>query len=148
LLGTREGLVVVPPATAVSVESGSATRIPWEQVETADWDRDEERLRVAEVGEFGQVRPVHEFGITEPGRLLQLVRERVTASVLLQRRVVVQGRRGLWVVARRSPHRDGEISWAYEYDVGVDPDDPVVRLAAERGLRDAAEEVGAAVDPI
>ena len=52
LLGTRDALVLVPgDAAAASV------RLPWEQVETADWDRDEERLRVAEVGEFG--RPAH-----------------------------------------------------------------------------------------
>ena len=65
-----------------------------ERVETADWDRDEERLRVAEVGEFGHVRPVHTFTVTDPGRLLQMVRERVTASVLVQRRVTVEGRTG------------------------------------------------------
>ena len=66
-------------------------RIAWEQVETADWNREEERLVVSEVGEFGQVRPVHELAITDPGRLLQMIRERVTASVLLQRRVTLPG---------------------------------------------------------
>ena len=70
---------------------------------------------------------MHEVRIADPGRLLQLVRERVTASVLLQRRVSLPGsRKGLMVVARRSPHRGGEISWAVEYDVGVDPADPAV----------------------
>ena len=64
-----------------------AGRLPWEQVETADWDRDEDRLRVAEVGEFGQPRPVaRAHRLAGPGWLLQLIRERVTASVLLQRR--------------------------------------------------------------
>ena len=138
LLGTRDALVLVP-----GDEAGVSVRLPWEQVETADWDRDEERLRVAEVGEFGRPRTVHEVTIADPGRLLQLVRERVTASVLLQRRIVLPGsRKGLMVVARRSPHRDGEISWAVEYDVGVDPADPVVVEAAEAALRGAREEVG------
>jgi hypothetical protein len=143
LFGTRDALVVIP-----ADPSGSVLRIRWQDVETADWDREEERLRVSEVGEFGQVRPVHEFSLADPGRLLPMVRERVTASVLLQRRVPVTGSTGLTVVARRSPQGDGGISWALEYDVGVDPDDPVVRLAAEQGLRDAADEVGAAPDPI
>ncbi|MEO5711844.1 MAG: hypothetical protein ABIQ59_18695, partial [Nocardioidaceae bacterium] len=125
LLGTRSGLVIV----GETVET-----LRWEQVETADWNRDEDRLRVSEVGEFGQPRPTHEFILADPGRLLQLIRERVTASVLLQRRVALpESRSGLTVVARRSPHRDGEVAWAVEYDVGVDPEDPAVREAAEAG---------------
>ncbi len=139
LLGTRSGLVVVPPPPL----SELVETIRWEQVETADWNRDEDRLRISEVGEFGQPRPTHEFTLADPGKLLQLIRERVTASVLLQRRVTLPGSRsGLTVVARRSPHRDGEIAWAVEYDVGVDPADPVVREAAEAGLRAAQDEIG------
>ena len=140
LLGTRTALVVV-------LDEGTV-RIPWEQVETADWDRDEELLRVAEVGEFGVERPVHVFTLSDPVRLLQMIRERVTASVVLQRRVVVSGRRGLSVVGRRAPRGDGEISWAYEFDRGVDPSDPAVRAAAEEGLRAAQAEVGSEGQPI
>jgi hypothetical protein len=134
LLGTRDALVIVEPADTI--------RIPWERVETADWDRDEERLRVAEVGEFGRPRPVHVFEVPEPGLLLQMVRERVTASVLLQRRVPVVGRTGLMVIARRPPQGSGEITWAFEFDAGVDPDDPAVEAAAAQGLRAAQEELG------
>jgi hypothetical protein len=140
LLGTREALVVV--------SAGGTVRIPWEQVETADWDRDDERLRVVEVGEFGIERPVHVFTLADPARLLQMIRERVTASVVLQRRVVVSGKRGLNVVGRRAPRGDGEISWACEFDLGVDPSDPTVRAAAEEGLRAAQAEVGTERRPI
>ena len=148
LLGTREALVVVAPLDKLGTRSAGTIRLPWEQVETADWDRDEDLLRVAEVGTFGVPRPVHHFTVPEPGLLLQLIRERVTASVLLQRRVVVSGTRGLMVVARRPPTGRGEITWAYEFDEGVDPDDPVVREAAVRGLRSAQEELGAGPQPI
>ena len=60
-------------------------------------------LRVSEVGAWGEPRPEHRFVIDEPGRLLELVRERVTASVVLQRHVPVDGRRGVRVIARRAP---------------------------------------------
>jgi hypothetical protein len=134
LLGTRDALVVVEPADTI--------RIPWERVETADWEREAERLRVAEVGEFGQVRPVHRFELPTPGDLLPMIRERVTASVLLQRRVTVSGKRGLKVIARRAPHGRGEITWAYELDAGIDPEDPDVQAAAALGLRAAQDELG------
>lgn len=136
LLGTRDSLVLAPAGET------SATRIPWEQVERADWDGDEGRLVLSEVGEYGVVRPRHAFPVSEPGLLLELVRERVTASVILQRRVPVDGNRGLVVVARRAPAGDGEIAWAYEFDAGVDPEDPGVMAVAEAALRAAQSEVG------
>jgi hypothetical protein len=96
------------------------------------------------VGDYGRPRPVHEFVIDHPGQLLAFVRERVTASVVLQRRVVVRDRRGLTVVARRAPRGTGELTWSYELDAGLDPDDPEVRALAEQGVRTAAEELGLA----
>lgn len=134
LLGTHEALYVV--------ESAEVSRLPWERVERADWDRDAERLVVFEVGEFGQVRPQRAFAVEEPGLLLELVRERVTASVVLQRRVPIEGKRGLTVIGRRSPVREGQVSWAYEFDPGVDPEDPGVMAAAEAGLRAAQADLG------
>ena len=117
-------------------------RIPWEEVEAADWDSDSDTLRVSEVGAWGEERREHSVVLEEPGRLLELVRERVTASVLLQRHVRVRGRRGVRVVARRAPSGDRPIAWFFEYDEGVDPDDPEVRAAATATLASCREEVG------
>ena len=41
-----------------------------------------------------------------------------------------------------SPTGDRGVRWLYEYDAGIDPGDPVVRLAAENALADARSEVG------
>ena len=137
LLGTRDHLVVVP-------EAAGPVLIPWEQVESAEWRRDDDRLMVSEVGDPGGTRRVREYVIDDPGQLLAFVRERVTASVVLQRRVVVRDRRGLSVVARRAPNGTGDLTWSYELDEGLDPDDPEVRELAEQGVRTAAEELGLA----
>jgi hypothetical protein len=133
LAGTREALYL------------DGSRLAWEDVEAADWDRDTEAFRVVEVGHWGEQRRVHRFVIAEPRRFLELVRERVTASVVLVRHAPVVGRRGVRVIARRAPAGDGELRWIYEYDAGIDPDDPTVRLAAEATLSRAREEVG--LDP-
>jgi hypothetical protein len=124
-------------------------RLPWEQVRAADWDREDDRLRVTEVGTWGQPRPRHVLSVPDAAtkdadRLLQLVRERVTASVLLSRHVAVDGRRGVRVVGRRAPSGRSEVQWLYEYDDGVDPDDPFVRAAAETALTAARADVGMA----
>jgi hypothetical protein len=128
--GTRDALVIGP------------LQIPWEQIESADWDLETSVLRVAEVGSWGEQRPVHELGFEESGRLLELIRERITASIVLQRHVPIRGRRGVFVIARRAPRGDAPIQWIYEYQEGIDPADPVVRLAAEAGLAAARDEVG------
>ncbi len=130
LAGTREALYL------------PGVRLAWEDVEAADWDRDTEELRVAEVGRWGEPRVEHTLSISEPRRLLELVRERVTASVLLVRHVPIEGRRGVRVIARRAASGDRGLRWIYEYDAGIDPDDPTVRLAAETALASAQDEVG------
>jgi hypothetical protein len=122
-------------------------RLPWEQVEAADWDQDLGRLRVSEVGRWGEPRVEHALTLDETAasgadRLLQLVRERVTASVLLVRHVPVTGRRGVRVVARRAPSGRSAVSWIFEYDAGIDPDDPFVRTAAADALDAARADVG------
>ncbi len=135
VLGTRRRLVLVPPGEA------DVRTIPWEEVEDAAWDTDASRLRLSEVGEFGQVRPAYSLEMEEPARLLQLVRERVTASILLQRRVRIRDRQAITVIGRRSPE-GGEVRWMHAYDPGLDPDDPEVRSAADAALAAAMAEVG------
>jgi hypothetical protein len=139
--GTRDAFYFVRVRSG-ALELAETTRIPWEEVEAADWDSDTSVLRVSEVGSWGEARPEHRFTIEEPGRLLELVRERVTASVVLQRHVPLAGRRGVRVIARRAPRGDRPVQWFYEYDEGVDPTDPDVRKAAEDALDAARAEVG------
>ena len=50
---------------------------------------------------------------------------------MLQRHVPLDGRRGVRVIARRAPAGDRPSRWVYEYDAGIDPDDPAVAAAAE-----------------
>jgi hypothetical protein len=135
LAGTRDAFYAHRPGA-------EAVRVPWEQVEAADWDRDTDTFRLSEVGSWGQPRREHVAVLEEPGRLLELVRERVTASVVLQRHVALEGRRGMRVIARRAPRGHRPIEWVYEYDEGVDPADPAVAAAARDALDVARRDVG------
>ena len=140
--GTRDAFYGVRRLGNDSLALEETIRIPWEEVQAADWDQDSSILRVAEVGSWGEVRPEHRFTLDQPGRLLELVRERVTASVVLQRHVPIDGRRGVRVIARRAPAGDQAVRWVYEYDEGVDPADPAVQKAAREALDAARGEVG------
>ncbi len=132
LLGTRRGLVIA---------GTELVWLPWERVEDASWDKEESRLRITGIGDYGRPRPSYTFTMDDPALLLQLLRERVTASIVLQRRVPVDSRLGLTVIGRRSPV-GGPVSWMHSYDAGLDPDDPVVGLVADQALAQARAEVG------
>lgn len=131
LAGTRTALVWLGE---VEVE------IPWEQVRSADWDRDGGRLKVIQLSNFGTPHARYEFTVEDPGRLPELVRERVTASVVLQRAVTLGGAGTSRVIARRSPD-GGEVHWMVEYAEGLDPSDPRVIERTEDALADARAEL-------
>ncbi|HQR25580.1 MAG TPA: hypothetical protein PLP61_00950 [Nocardioides sp.] len=137
--GTRDALYLPVPASEEG--PGTTRRIPWEEVETADWDAEGSRLRVGEVGSWGLPRPRHELVLGEPRRLLELLRERVTASVVLQRHQPVTGTRGVRVIARRPAGGDRSLQWFLEYDPGIDPDDPVVADVVAQALAAARQDV-------
>ena len=117
-------------------------RIPWEQVASADWDQDSATLHVVEVARFGEPTPVHTLRLEDGGRLLQLVRERVTASIVVQRHVAVSGRRSVRILARRAPGRHGDLAWFVEYDEGLDPADPAVDAVVQEAIDAARADVG------
>lgn len=159
--GTREALYVrepapvepVPPAAAGDAVASSVageTRLPWERLEGAEWDADTTTLTVTEIeaGLEGVDGAVRSREITLDGvlpadadRLLQLVRERITATIVLQRHVRVEGRAGVHVVARRAPGAH-EVAWGFRVDAGVDPDDPAVRRVAAAALERARYDLG------
>lgn len=105
LLGTRSALHVVP------VDGGAQRRHAWEQVHSAGWDAASSRFVLRETSS-GRAEPeVHEFGLHDATRLLDLVHERVQASVLVQRGVPVAGGEAQ-VALRRSPNGSGATYWS------------------------------------
>lgn len=136
LVGTRDAF------HAVRADGSTVVVLRWEQVLRADWDEETETLQVERVEDYGQPVTAYSFVLPEPGSLLALVRERVTASVVLQRRVDLERKRGFSVIGRRAPGGGGDVTWAFEFDRGVNPDDPGVMAAAEMALRDARESLG------
>lgn len=122
-------------------EADGYRKLGWEQIERAEWQRDEGRLGVVESADWGQPEQRHELDIAEPGQLHELLRERVTKSVLTTAYAKVRGKAGLSVVARRSPVGEGLVQWSYVLAEGLDPHDPQVTEVAERLQREAATEL-------
>lgn len=114
--------------------------IPWEQIERASWDGDEETLYVTELSPSGSsVR--HTVAITDPGRLVDVVRELVTASVVIIRRVEIDGRKGVRVTGRRQP--GGDLTWIAALDPELDAANPEIRRQVDDAVAAVRSEVEA-----
>lgn len=154
LVGTHAHLYVVSCRDEYVEESHHTepvTRVhafAWERVQRAEWDQETSLLKVERVIE-GEPLQVFLFSLDQAAELLQLVRERVTASIVLRRRVDVVKKKGFTVVARRAPAgavrprlTAEALTWNVEYDAGIDPADPAVQALVEATLVDGRESLG------
>lgn len=138
----RDGRWCVGSAAACHLLGDDGVRtLPWEQLERADWDTETDTLTLVESAEWGEPENVTQLVLDDPRSLLELVRERITKSVLFSRFTRVVGKRGLSVVGRRSPTGDGPITWSYVVSAGLDPADPLLVEAAETALAEARREL-------
>ncbi|MDZ5623283.1 hypothetical protein SFC88_20765 [Nocardioides sp. HM23] len=139
---TTSGALVGGTRDALHLPDREPPRLPWEEIATADWDADEREFHVVEVGSYGEPQPEHRLALADPDRLLALVRERVTASIVVQRHVPVRGRLGVRVLGRRAPGGQGAIAWLVDYDDVLDPLDPDVATVVDEALASARGDVG------
>ncbi len=105
--------------------------IGWHRILRGGWQAEAARLAWIEYdGTRG------ELGLTDPGALPDLFRERVTASILVRRDVAVEGtRHGVTVVGRRVLDSEPpEIQWHASLNRGTRWTDPGAREAAEQVL--------------
>jgi len=137
----EDGTLLVGTRDALHVVDESEVRLGWEEVDTAGWDDATSTLRFT-VTDRAPVAGPYVFRLEDARALLELLRERVTASIVLQREVAVPGHGGLTVVGRRAPSRAVDVVWSVRYDEGTDPSHPVVRDALAEALGRAKDDVG------
>jgi hypothetical protein len=111
----------------------------WEQIHSAAWDPAAALLEVVEVAARSGSGSRHRVPIDAPGTLVDVVREQVTASVVIDRHVAIEGRRGVRVTARRAG--DGDIRWTAALDPGISHDDPSMRPLIDEAVARIRSEV-------
>ena len=80
--------------------------VGWHEIEHGGWNAESSSLSwTLYGGRRGRV------GLAAPGRLPELFRERVAASIVVERFVPIRGERGVTVTARRDLSGSGGISW-------------------------------------
>ena len=131
--GTEEPTETAEPATPAEL----MRRTSWVDLDLADWDADESRLTLVPSQSDEESWTVD---LDDAGDLLAVVRERLSATLVLERHARL-GDHQITAVCRRRPE-DGSLLWRLRYSAGLDADDPDVRRAASRLLLAAQEETG------
>ena len=133
-------VVATETVLLLPADGGPDVRIPWDRVLRASWEP--EILEVtAQSGEGGrpEVRRVRFAG--DPGVLPEVVRERVTSSIVVQHHAELVGERGARFVARRVPG-SADLRWSVVFDAGLDPEDTDLRRRADIALADFRASLG------
>lgn len=132
---TSDGTHVVATTQALHVEGA---RLPYDKILKAVWRDEDATLEVWEPSLDGGRA---EITLADPGRLPETVRERVQATVLVSRQVLLRGGRGVLITARRRTDVP-DVRWTMLFDRGLDSQDPAVRAAADAALADLRHQTG------
>ncbi len=133
----------VPPSAAEGGEEGTAApgwrHVAWHQVEHGGWNAESRSLSwTLYGGRRGRV------GLSEPGRLPELFRERVAASIVVERFVAIRGERGVTITARRDLGEGGGLSWHSTLTRGLSWNVEGVADVAARASAELQSEYGPA----
>jgi hypothetical protein len=116
-------------------------RLEWHQIAEATWRESVLRVVVSRA-QPGQPPGIHTWLLQRPGLLPAAVRDRVTASIVVNRHVRLVGRSGVRILGRRAPGVD-ELIWTLLFDPDLDPTDPTLRTLADAELADLRQQLGA-----
>lgn len=140
---SADGFVVGSPALlslgAAGVSAGVEDwrHVGWHEIEHGGWNAEARALSwTLYGGRRGRVE------LAEPGRLPELFRERVAASIAVERFVPIRGERGVTVTARRDLGGDGTLSWHSSLTRGLSWSGEGVSEEAARVLAEMESEYG------
>jgi len=131
------GRPVVATETALHLQRvpPEYARFGWEQIERASYEPGTLTVVLGESLDGATLR----VPVGSERQLPVVVRDRVTASVVVDRLVALSGDKGVRIVGRRGP--DGVTIWRQELDPALLAD-AAARAAAEEALAEVQAEVG------
>ena len=124
-----DGYCIGTPARFSYGDETSWSHLGWHEIEHGTWNSETALLSwTRHGGGRGSVQ------LTEPGRMPELFRERIAATIALERFVPLAGERGVTITARRNLDDAGAISWHSTLTRGLTWQTEGVREAADQAM--------------
>ena len=133
-----DGSLIVATDAAL-YEQRSLQRIEWQRVTKGTWEQPE---FVIDFDDNGLARRLR-IRVDDARAIPAAVRDRITDTVVVSEYRTLEGDRGAFFGARRSPDGDGEdIRWSVVFDEGLDPGSAVMRERADAELEQIRASLG------
>jgi hypothetical protein len=108
---TSTGYCIASPTSLSYGDETGWTHVGWYEIERGSWNAELDRLSWVLHAAPGKPSPRGSLELVQPGRLPDLFRERILASIAVERFVPLVGERGVTITARRDLGGSGTVVW-------------------------------------
>jgi hypothetical protein len=114
--------------------------VGWHEIERGSWNAELGKLSWALHAAPGQSSASGSLELVEPGRLPELFRERISATIAIERFVPLVGERGVTITARRDLGSTGTVFWHGTLTRGLSWETDGVRAAVDQAIEELRTE--------
>jgi hypothetical protein len=137
---TSTGFCIASPATFSYGDEDAWEHLGWHEIERGSWNADLNKLSWVRYAPPGEPPARGVLELTEPGRVPELFRERIAATITVERFVPLSGERGVIIAARRDLGAGGAVVWHGTLTRGLSWQTDGVRAAVDQAMEQVKAE--------
>jgi hypothetical protein len=131
---TPTGFCIASPAAFSFGDQLAWQHLGWHEIERGGWNSERNKLSWVRYAAPGGVPTHGVLELTEPGRVPELFRERISATIAVERFVPLAGERGVIIAARRDLGGSGAVVWHGTLTRGLSWQTDGVRSAVDQAM--------------
>jgi hypothetical protein len=137
---TPAGFCVASPAALSYGDEATWAHIGWHEIERGGWNAELHQLHWVRYAAPGEALARGSVELTDPGRLPELFRERISATIAVERFVPLAGERGVIIAARRDLGGSGAVAWHGTLTRGLSWRTEGIRAAVDQAMEQVRAE--------
>jgi hypothetical protein len=137
---TSTGFCIASPATLSYGDEEGWKHVGWHEIERGAWNSELRKLTWALHAAPGKPSPRGSLELVEPGRFPELFRERILATIAIEKFIPLMGERGVTISARRDLGGSGAIAWHSTLTRGLSWQTAGVRTAVDQAMEQVRTE--------
>ena len=137
---TSTGFCIASPASLSYGDEQGWKHVGWHEIERGAWNAELRTLTWALHTAPGKPSPRGSLELVEPGRLPELFRERIVATIAIEKFVPLMGERGVTISARRDLGGTGAVVWHSTLTRGLSWQTAGVRAAVDQAMEQVRTE--------
>ena len=137
---TSTGYCIASPTVLSYGDEAGWTHVSWHEIERGSWNAELRRLSWVLHAAPGKPSPRGSLELVQPGQLPDLFRERILASIAVEKFVPLVGERGVTITARRDLGGSGTVVWHSSLTRGLSWQTDGVPAAVDQAMEQVKAE--------